>query len=284
MNNYQERITTLIRQAAPAPAAEWLDQSLEMLAKEADRENTLLTRSAMARRKLGEVAISDSPAVVDTPEGAFDISHWTSSDGGRLLLLLEAYRLDAGQDWADRLYRHGDEVERAAVVRGLCLLPAPRSLIHIAKEAGRCNSLFIYAVLALNNPYVQHYYDEHDYNQVVLKSLFTGLDIEHICGLQQRANSELSRMCEEYADERLAAGRSVPADIWLAVGPYARPRGEELMLTFLADQDAKHRYYAATAIGRRLDKNPQLTNALAQQLEKEANTVVREVLEKYLQS
>ena len=43
------------------------------------------------------------------------------------------------------------------------------------------------------------------------------MEIERIVGLTSRLNPELSRMARDYAAERRAAGRSVPADLPLAL-------------------------------------------------------------------
>ena len=52
---------------------------------------------------------------------------------------------------------------------------------------------------------------------MVLKALFIGVRVERIVGLTRRLNPELSRMARDYAAERLAAGRTVPADLVLAL-------------------------------------------------------------------
>ena len=49
-----------------------------------------------------------------------------------------------------------------------------------------------------------------------MKALFNGVRLERIVGLGARANAELTRMATDFAAERRAAGRSVPADIGLA--------------------------------------------------------------------
>jgi len=50
-----------------------------------------------------------------------------------------------------------------------------------------------------------------------LKAMFNSIALERIVGLNARLNPELSRMARDYAAERTAAGRSVPADIDLAM-------------------------------------------------------------------
>ena len=180
------------------------------------------------------------------------------------------------------MYRNGDELERVAIVQALVLLPEPISLKPIALETGRSNSLRLYSALALKNPYINACYLEPEFNQVVLKSLFNGLPIEQIIGLRNRANKELSRMCEEYVDERRAAGRSVPCDIWLAIGVHASKYGEQLMLEFLNHEDPQHRCYTATALGWRCDSNPTLADSLEQRLGNESEDIVRKTIEHQL--
>jgi len=60
---------------------------------------------------------------------------------------------------------------------------------------------------------------ERNFNQLVLKALFNGVALSRIVGLSGRLNAELTRMAGDYADERRAAGRAVPADIGLAMQP-----------------------------------------------------------------
>ena len=79
-------------------------------------------------------------------------------------------------------------------------------------------------------------------------------------------------------DERLAAGRTVPADIWLAVWPHATEHGEALMLRFLDHEESRNRYYAAISLSRRQSLNPALTKALEQRLPVESDPVVQNVL------
>lgn len=284
LEKYQTQLITDIQNSASQQASDWLAAALEKLRMSSNREETLLRFSAMARRKLGTDLSRAETNVIEIPQEVLNYSHWSTSDAGRTVLLMEAIILDHYQSikWVDTLFRHGDEIERAAIIQALALLPSPESLKHIALEAGRTNSLRLYAALALKNPYITTWYDEHEFNQVVLKSLFTGMIIELICGLQKRSNRELSRMCEAYTDERLAAGRSLPSDIWLAIGPYASKHGEQLMIAYLHNEDPQHRHYAAIALGRRLGDNPTLLETLKQRLSDETDAHVLETLKQQL--
>jgi len=262
----------------------WLSDAMERVSGSDDPENDLLNHSAMARRKLGSEKLGEKPGVIDTPHGRLQIDHWEAGDGGRTLLLLTACHAfpDRCRHWFESLFRHGDEMERSAVVRALVLFPEPALLEQIALEAGRANSLMLYAALALKNPYPAAFYEDPAFNQVVLKSLFTGLPVEQIQGLPQRANSVLSHMCEDYADERMAAGRTVPSDIWLAIAPHASDHGKDLLLQFLDHEELRHRYYATLAMGRRISEVPEFAVALRQRLAVESEPVIRKALEQQL--
>lgn len=230
----------------------WVEGSLAKLDKSTDVANDLSMLSAMARRKTGsEPMVSASP--IQTPAGPVPIGRWPSGDLTRVLFVLKGISLHADNavDMVALVFRYGDETERGAIVRGLSLLPEPESFKPLALEVGRANSLALYSCLALDNPYPAACYTEQEFNQLVLKCLFLGLEVEEIYGLVARANPELARMCEDYVDERVAAGRSVPADIWLAIGPHATERGERLLHDHLDSDDPRHRHYAALAAKRR---------------------------------
>jgi hypothetical protein len=61
---------------------------------------------------------------------------------------------------------------------------------------------------------------------MVLKAMFGGVALARIAGLERRRGAELARMARDYAAERRAAGRSVPPDIGLAIGPNAEWGGD----------------------------------------------------------
>jgi hypothetical protein len=138
-------------------------------------------------------------------------------------------------------------------------------------------SLRLYGALALDNPYPCCCYPEHDFNVLVLKCLFIGLTVGRITGLDRRTNADLSRMCEDYYEERTLAGRTVPADIWLPLVPHASPAGITLALEALADANPSRRYYAALALcGRRAE--PAIGAALAARRGEESDMRITAIL------
>jgi hypothetical protein len=130
-----------------------------------------------------------------------------------------------------RLYTGGDSRERAAILRALPLLPAPSAFLSIATEGCRTNVHTVFEAIACENAYPARWFPEPAFCQMALKAIFVGVSIARIEGLRRRTTSELRRMARAYASERIAAGRSVPADVHalLASAPvhHGEPQQEE---------------------------------------------------------
>ena len=71
--------------------------------------------------------------------------------------------------------------------------------------------------IACENPFPAAYFPETSFNHMVLKAVFTEVALARILGLATRRSPELARMATDYASERTAAGRSVPADLALVM-------------------------------------------------------------------
>ena len=271
--------------AAVADAGhEWLQQALQTIAESSQPAEDLGRYSAMAKRKLGSVRLAAAGAI-DTTFAPLDIRRWTSAEAARLILLMTAVARDPEQSESivTSYFRMGDESERIALVRGLIFFAPGAYLTELALDAGRTNNLELLAALTLDNPYPACFYDDAAFNQMVLKGLFLGLAIERVEGIEQRANPDLARMCENYVVEREAAGRAVPVDIWLAIGPFASTTGRQQMIDYLAHAEAGHRYYTALALCQRLSQDPPLAERLRQHLLNEPEPMIRKLLQDTLQ-
>jgi hypothetical protein len=110
-------------------------------------------------------------------------------------------------------FAKGDNGERVAVLRSLSLLPDPRRFIDIALEACRTNVQDVFAAIACDNPYAEHYFPDTSFNQLVIKALFTDVPLARLRGLKLRKNPELYRMARDYESERRAASRTVSSDL-----------------------------------------------------------------------
>lgn len=284
MHNYRESLLSVLRSACPPERLAWLEQAMERIRNAADRSEELALLSAMARRKMGDCPLPPNLAPLDTPIGPVKLERWATADLARTVLMLTAIEraTDHGATIIDTLFRQGDESERATIARALALFDDEGRLKHLIAEAGRANSQQLITAVSLHNPYPRARYSDAEFNQMVLKNLFLRIPISEVDGLHERANSELSRMCEGYYDERSAAGRDVPEDIWLAMGPYASQRAEEIIVKQLAHDDPGHRCYAAKALGQRLKQRPQLRRILEERTETEADAGVLKTLQNAL--
>ncbi|MGW1887635.1 EboA domain-containing protein [Streptomyces sp. NPDC001970] len=133
------------------------------------------------------------------------------ADSVRTLLLHQA-RADAAT--LTRLYQQGTAAERRAVLLALPLLgPAPAAGLPLVEDALRTNDTRL--VAAAVGPYAAEHLDPHSWRHALLKCLFTGVPVDAAEGLARRArgDAELARMLGDYAAERTAAGRPVPADL-----------------------------------------------------------------------
>jgi sugar phosphate isomerase/epimerase len=146
------------------------------------------------------------------PQG---LVHGTVDDLARtrlLAVLAEVLDGDALADEVAQLYRYGDDAERRGVLRGLTALPvtAAPAGTDIVKDALRANDIRL--VAAAMGEFGGLNLDDHAWRHGVLKCLFTGVPLAAVASLERRTDAELLRMVGDYADERRAAGREVPAD------------------------------------------------------------------------
>jgi len=128
------------------------------------------------------------------------------------ILLLHAARPD--MPTLTRLYSHGTAAERRAVLLALAHVEdvGPDAL-PLVEDALRTNDTRL--VAAAVGPYAARHLDAHGWRQAVLKCLFTGVPLDAVAEWPARArgDAELARMLTDYARERTAAGRDVPADL-----------------------------------------------------------------------
>lgn len=145
---------------------------------------------------------------------------WSLDAIARAALLVRASEVSPAESHADlvrQVYLRGDDREQAAALRALPLLPDPSRFIDLAVEACRTNLQSVFEAIACENVYPAAHFSDAGFNQLVLKALFIGVAVDRIVGLNERNSDELRRMAADYASERRAAGRPVPADIHLVL-------------------------------------------------------------------
>lgn len=198
-------VITLLDSSLGEADAQWLHDAVAVAATGAIDQ--LLERYTAAHR-LGRTALA--------PDAAH-LRQWTREDAGRLALLHGRRAHPSFVDSVIACYEQGDAREQQSWLRGLPWLPEPQRFLSQAIDACRTNILPLFESIACENPFPARFFPERNFNQLVLKALFNAVPLARIVGLDERANRDLSRMARDYADERRAAGRSVPADIGLAM-------------------------------------------------------------------
>jgi hypothetical protein len=211
-------LPALVERISPA-AHVWLEDARSRAAH--GPVSQLILAYTEASRHLGR-----GPLVLDTRQRAAcpelrdaSLEHWTVEDAGRLLLLLTRFQTEPAKaaDAALECYEQGSAREQQSWLRTVALLPQPERFLAVAIDACRTSILPLFESIACENPYPAAYFPERNFNQLVLKALFNGVALQRIVKLSERLNPELSRMARDYAAERQAAGRPVPADISLAM-------------------------------------------------------------------
>ena len=200
---------------AQAVGGAWLSKTLQGLAPDVSATK-LRIALARAGRELGDGPV-DVTAVVDPPALA---AVWRACDAGRAALVLHAATVLPPEAWlrfVTDAVRRGELSEQVSLLRMLAWLPEPARLTEVAIDACRTNSEPVFAAIACENPFVAAHFPDGAFDQVVIKAIFLGVSIERIVGLADRVSDETARIATDFADERRAAGRVVPADVDLVL-------------------------------------------------------------------
>lgn len=184
-----------------------------------------LAELAGAPRWLGKAPIALDPAEREALRVAgvsWPVEGWPLDQLGRVAMLVIASTRLAPSELERLLgdvHRQGETRERQALLRALPFMIMPERFVDLAVDACRTNELPVFEAIACENPYPAAYFPLLSFNQMVLKALFLGVGLDRVLGLERRRTPELARMAADYASERRAAGRSVPADIDRLLAP-----------------------------------------------------------------
>ncbi|MEM9522821.1 MAG: EboA domain-containing protein [Pseudomonadota bacterium] len=197
--------------------ADWVARSLSIIAK-SERERDLYIFMGLAPRRLGKADLALDAAdlaAADAAHPGWRPSGWSIDGAARVLAVLCCPPARPFRDRFKDLRRTADVAELIALYRGLPLYPEPKSLDFEVGEGLRSNIKAVFEAIAHDNPYPRDHFDDHRWNHMILKALFVDSRLTPIRGLQERANRELARILVDYAQERIAAGRPVPEDLWI---------------------------------------------------------------------
>lgn len=236
----------------------WLNDAIKLLIDTEDKINNLLDLSVVVKR-----TFTSSVYLNDT-----HFSAYSTSEIIRVLLIKVALNGLSSPEQAQLLkqyYRSADELEKIAWLKGLSYFDEFGVAVNTAMSASRCNSINEFSALAINNDYAAKHFPELNFNQLVLKSLFSGLDIGCMSNLPSRLNVKLTNMCFSFAVEQALAFRIPPASIWLAVIPEDLDDENTPLLskylTYFFQQDDQHKKQIMWFV-----EHHQLTNKIIRQI------------------
>ncbi len=227
--------------AAPEGRA-WLEQAVAAVAADPTAVRAIFPAVG---RHVGRGPVSAGPS----PAGG--VFGWSVDDAARAVLLDALGERVGGE--LDDLYRHGDSAERRAVLRWIGRLgedaaagprPVPARALNIVEDALRSNDPRL--VAAALGPWAVRHLDGPALRQGVLKCVFLGVPLAGLHGLEERSDPELARMLAGYVHERVAAGRSVPDDVWPLIDAHP-PVAELAAITAELDHAVPERRQAAVA-------------------------------------
>jgi hypothetical protein len=178
--------------------------------------------------------------------------HWSVLDALRIVLLLSSPEREAAGFPAifEQCFRFADHGEACALYRALPLLPGGARFVARAQEGCRTNMRTVFEAVACDSRYPAEHFDDPAWCQMVIKAIFIDAPLARIESFDARLSPELARMALDLADERRSAGREVPPQLWLCLGPYAGARGLDALRAELRNANEPARRGAAFALAR----------------------------------
>ncbi|MGB7528142.1 EboA domain-containing protein [Sphingobacterium cellulitidis] len=157
------------------------------------------------------------------------VDNWT------VLRLARVYLLGLIEDqqepyftFIEKLFNYADMQELEALYSALNIYQFPRIWIERCQEGIRNNIGPVQGAIMEQNKFPATYLSEEAWNQLVLKSFFTGKEIKKIYGLYERNNVNLANSIVDYIYERDSAKREIHPMLWELAKDHLPPRAEEI--------------------------------------------------------
>lgn len=207
----------------PADGLAWLEEKAALIATGAPDKTVFASFSACVRHA-GKAPLALSAADLEAARATvpdWAPSDWTCDQAARVFLLLALPPGSESAQLMDQMWQTADMGEAVTLQKALAVLPYPEGHMARAREAIRSNIKSVFEAIAVRNPYPALNFDTVGWNQMVVKTFFVDVPLSQVVGVDRRANPPLSRMLDDLAHERWAAGRPFPPDLWRCVGPCA---------------------------------------------------------------
>lgn len=227
-------------------------------------------------RRLGRAPIGEGRLVEGDCQ--IDLAPWRACDAGALQLLTKA----PGSDRLD-LYRHGDMEECSMVLRSMAMLPLDVNSAALLGEIQRSNTGSHFEAGALDSNLVIRAledpncaFTQAEFDRFMVKLAFSDLALDRVFSAERGASADLSRMLQDLASEREAAGRRIWADTarMIAHAPIAGSLAR--ILGGLEHGDERIR--RAAIQGLKVINRPELNVFVRERLAHEAHSGLRALL------
>ncbi len=232
--------------------SDWLQAKLQLVCDNREPRDLAITFGLIPRKlpRL-DLQLDDTELqAADAARAGWSPQHWTIDEAARTLLLLVRYGADAAGlgECVKQLCRTADLSESIALYNGTAVFPMSDTLSQQIGEGLRSNMRVIFEAIAHRNPCPRDHFDQHRWNHMILKALFTESTLHPILGLDERANAELALILCDYAAERRAAGRRISYELWRCVGPFAEGAALEALATAVTSDDQAEHQAAVLAL------------------------------------
>ena len=226
----------------------WLREGLARCEREGARALTVLWPALprrVGRQVVGSARLGVGAAQVDLGVWrACDVAAWAALARGR-----------ADDATVFELFAHGDIEERTMVLRATTARPLTPLTGRLFGEAQRSNTLPHFEALACDCDLVARACEQVEgfgrdqLNRLLLKAAFIGLRLARFYGVERHANPELSRMLQDLATEREAAGRAVWPDTASLIARAPAPGTTARLVGDLEHGDDERRLAAVVGVG-----------------------------------
>jgi hypothetical protein len=231
-------------------------------------------------RRLGREALR--AGAIGWDGARVDLAAWRRCDAGACLLLAS---VAATATEVGAVYAHGDLEERTMLLRSLALLPIGPATVHLLAEVQRTNIIAHVEAAVCDSDLLARTvgtpgFAVGDANRLLLKIAFLDLPLHRVYAAERHANVELSRMLQDLATEREAAGRAVWRDTWRMIGRAPTAGSVARLVGGLEHGDDGVRLAAVDglqSLGR-----PDLLPFARERLAREVRPAVREALQRLL--
>lgn len=164
---------------------------------------------------------------------------WPIHRLGRIYLIIVLSETDQEKFDAafQKLFETAELKELVALYSSFAFLSNPEKYEERAAEGVRTNIGPVLEAIAIGNPFPAKYLADAQWNQLILKMVFTEKPFYGIIGIDERVNQPLAVMLINYAKERWAAGRVVTPELWRPVGKFLVEEDVWLLERMLSDDE-----------------------------------------------